>query len=122
MDAVVVGAGIGGLAAAVALRRVGWDVTVLERSAELGEVGAGLTLWPNALRALAAIGVGEAVRAVSVPAGAGAGLRNPAGRVLLRAPDVVADMRALHRADLQSALLAALPADTVRTDCGCSRR
>jgi len=121
MEAVVVGAGIGGLAAAVALRRVGWDVTVLERSAELGGVGAGLTLWPNALRALAAIGVGEAVRAVSVPAGAGAGLRNPAGRVLLRAPDVVADMRALHRADLQSALLAALPADTVRTDCAVTR-
>jgi ribulose 1,5-bisphosphate synthetase/thiazole synthase len=42
MHAVIVGAGIGGLAAAVALRQVGFDVTVTERAAEIREVGAGL--------------------------------------------------------------------------------
>ena len=55
--AVIVGGGIGGLAAAVALRRIGWDVTVLERAREFTEVGAGLSLWPNGLRALELLGV-----------------------------------------------------------------
>ena len=57
--AVVVGAGIGGLAAALALARQGWQVSVLERAPELGEVGAGLTLSPNAMRALDWLGVRE---------------------------------------------------------------
>lgn len=60
--AIVVGGGIGGLAAAIALHRRGWQVTVLERAAELREVGAGLTLMANALRGLDALGLGEAVR------------------------------------------------------------
>ncbi len=57
---VVVGGGIGGLAAAVALHGVGWDVTVLERAPELAEVGAGVSLWPNAVRALQSIHPGLA--------------------------------------------------------------
>ena len=61
--AIVVGAGIGGLAAAVALRLAGLDVRVLERAPELAEVGAGLSLWPNALRALDVLGLGDRVRA-----------------------------------------------------------
>ncbi|MBM0278419.1 FAD-dependent oxidoreductase, partial [Micromonospora tarensis] len=48
--AVVVGGGIGGLSAALALHRHGWRVTVLERAAELREVGAGLSLMANAVR------------------------------------------------------------------------
>jgi 2-polyprenyl-6-methoxyphenol hydroxylase-like FAD-dependent oxidoreductase len=52
---VVAGAGIGGLAAAAALRGVGWDVLVVERAPELAEVGAGVGLWPNAVRALEVI-------------------------------------------------------------------
>lgn len=111
MRAVVVGAGIGGLAAAIALSRTGWDVTVLERAPEIEPIGAGITLWPNAMRALDALGVD--VEPISVPAGEGAGLRNPAGKVVMRSEDV--ELRALHRGDLQNALLAALPADTVRT-------
>ena len=57
-EVVVAGAGIGGLATALALRRHGFGVIVLERSAELREIGAGLTLWPNGTAALAALGVG----------------------------------------------------------------
>lgn len=68
MRAIVIGSGIGGLAAAIALRKVGVEVAVYERAAELREVGAGISLWANALRALDAIGVGDAVRAVSLPA------------------------------------------------------
>ena len=55
----VIGGGIGGLATAVALRRAGWDVEVFERAPELGEVGAGLSLWRNALAALDRIGLLE---------------------------------------------------------------
>ena len=52
MKAIIVGAGIGGLTAAVALRRVGTEVVVLERTRELREVGAGVALWANAIRVL----------------------------------------------------------------------
>ena len=54
---IIVGAGIGGMALAAALQRLGIPVLVLERAAQLGEVGAGLGVLPNAVRALAAIGV-----------------------------------------------------------------
>ncbi|MFH8409920.1 FAD-dependent oxidoreductase [Streptomyces sp. NPDC018019] len=63
--AIVIGGGIGGLTAAVALHRQGWEVTVLERAASLEPVGAGIALAPNAQRALDTIGVGDAVRAMA---------------------------------------------------------
>jgi len=55
--AVIAGGGIGGLAAGIALQRIGFEVTVLERSPELREVGSGIVIQPNGARALAAIGV-----------------------------------------------------------------
>jgi hypothetical protein len=57
LKAIVIGAGIGGLATGIALRRSGVDVRVFERVAELTEVGAGISLWANALHALR-LGVG----------------------------------------------------------------
>src|ERR1700754_3877658 len=63
MRALVVGAGIGGLAAANALRRPGIDVAVYERMPELKEVGSGITLWVNAMRCLATFDAADAVRA-----------------------------------------------------------
>ena len=62
-SALVVGGGIGGLAAATALAHRGVEVEVLEARPALGEVGAGLALWPNALAVLARLGVDEAVLA-----------------------------------------------------------
>jgi salicylate hydroxylase len=59
---IVAGAGIGGIAAALALSQLGLRVTVLEQAAELGEIGAGLQLGPNAFAALDALGAGERVR------------------------------------------------------------
>ena len=59
---IVVGGGIGGLAAAVALSQQGAHVTVLEQAAKLGEIGAGVQLGPNAFAALDALGVGENAR------------------------------------------------------------
>lgn len=65
MKVVVAGAGIGGLSAAIALSKVGFDVEVVERAPALTEVGAGIQLSPNAIKGLAALGVVEAVLAVS---------------------------------------------------------
>src|SRR5882757_2877423 len=58
----VIGAGIGGLAAACALRDKGFEVQVYERAAELGEVGAGLQLGPNAVKVLRALGIEKRLR------------------------------------------------------------
>ena len=62
----LVGGGIGGMAAALALARLGVAIDLLEQSATIGEIGAGLQLGPNAFAALDALGVGEAVRRSSV--------------------------------------------------------
>jgi 2-polyprenyl-6-methoxyphenol hydroxylase-like FAD-dependent oxidoreductase len=62
----LVGGGIGGMAAALALARLGVAIDLLEQSASIGEIGAGLQLGPNAFAALDALGVGEAVRKGSV--------------------------------------------------------
>ena len=59
--AVIIGAGIGGLTAAIALQQTGWDVAVYERAPELREVGAGITLWTNAVKVLRKLGVGETI-------------------------------------------------------------
>ncbi|WP_304452680.1 FAD-dependent monooxygenase [Nocardiopsis sp. YSL2] len=79
--AVIIGAGIGGLAAARALTRRGWRVRVLERARTLEGVGAGLAMAPNALRALDTLGLGDAVRARG--AIGSAGIRTWRGRWIL---------------------------------------
>lgn len=61
-SAIVVGGGIGGLAAALALTRQGIQVQLLEQAAEIGEIGAGIQLGPNAFAALDALGVGDIAR------------------------------------------------------------
>ncbi|WP_425954856.1 FAD-dependent monooxygenase [Xylanimonas sp. McL0601] len=58
-SAVVVGAGIAGLASAVSLARVGWQITVLERAAEAGEIGAGFAMSRNAVAAFRGLGFGD---------------------------------------------------------------
>ncbi|MEV0611852.1 FAD-dependent monooxygenase [Nonomuraea sp. NPDC050404] len=114
--AIVVGGGIGGLAAALALHRIGWRATVLERASALGEIGAGMSQAPNAMRALDELGVGEQARAKGVPSYSAGNLRLPDGRYLQRArPGDVTPLLAFHRADLHGVLLEAVPAGWVRT-------
>ncbi|MFE0719465.1 FAD-dependent monooxygenase [Streptomyces rochei] len=81
--AVVVGGGIGGLAAAIGLHRIGWEVTVLERASTLADAGAAISLAANGLRALDELGVGEAVRKASRGQYSG-GTRTPRGAWLTR--------------------------------------
>ena len=78
----VIGAGIGGLAAAAGLHAAGWDVTACERARSLEPVGVALALAPNGLRALDAIGAGDALRALAVPQELG--IRRWDGRWLMR--------------------------------------
>ncbi len=118
-SAIVVGAGIGGLATAVALARAGVEVRVFERAPALTEVGAGLSLWPNALRALDSLGLGDAVRAAGVVQATG-GLRRPDGRWLARSDTAqlsarFGDVVMLARTDLLDVLRGAVPANVVRT-------
>src|SRR5262245_33998842 len=65
MRIIVAGAGIGGLAAALSLARSGFKVEVVERAGMLREVGAGLQLSPNAMKALDSLGVAPAVEEIS---------------------------------------------------------
>ncbi|MFJ3201188.1 FAD-dependent monooxygenase [Streptomyces sp. NPDC086989] len=112
--AVVAGAGIGGLTAAVALHRRGWRVTVCERSPQPSAAGAGIVLAPNALRAFDAIGF-DAARAAGRAVPAAMGLRRPDGRWLHRADTAALTARygrpplAVYRPALAEALSAALP-------------
>jgi 2-polyprenyl-6-methoxyphenol hydroxylase-like FAD-dependent oxidoreductase len=118
MRAVIIGGGIGGLACALALTRRGWQVEVLERAAEFTEVGAGLSLWANGLRALDALGAGAPARGRAALAGQ-AGIRDPAGRWLSRTDTAELERRfgqmaMIHRADLLAVLHAAVPAEALR--------
>jgi 2-polyprenyl-6-methoxyphenol hydroxylase-like FAD-dependent oxidoreductase len=116
---VVAGAGIGGLTAAIALRRAGFQVAVFERAAELREVGAGLLLAANAQKALGKLGLNEAVARLGTPASA-AEIRSWRGEVLASIPaaeleeKVGASSTAVHRADLQALLVREVGKGTLR--------
>jgi len=118
-EAVVIGAGIGGLTAGVALARHGWGVTVVERAPALEAVGAGLGIAPNALHALDALGLGDALRARAAIQG-NAGIRRRDGRWVYRTSDAAIRRRfgdplvVARRADLVAVLAGALPPDALR--------
>lgn len=82
-EALIVGAGIGGLAAALALRRSGFGVRVFERAADPRELGFALLLAPNAMVALRALGLADEVRAAGAVLRSGE-MRRPNGEVLRR--------------------------------------
>jgi salicylate hydroxylase len=122
LRAVIVGGGIGGTAAAVALARAGIDVQVYEQARELTEVGAGVSLAPNGLRMLDRLGVAEEVarlgaRHVSTQ------LRLADGRPARHEPHQFAQPGrnvGIHRADLLAVLAEQLPPGTVRTGHRCT--
>jgi 2-polyprenyl-6-methoxyphenol hydroxylase-like FAD-dependent oxidoreductase len=120
----IVGAGIGGLTLAIALLRKGFQVQVFEHHDQLAEIGAGITLWGNAMNALQSIGAADAVRRCAHRTVSGAiGLHD--GRLLVTAQldamgqsDTSEQLWALHRAELQQALYARLPPGCVTFGSG----
>ena len=108
MRALIIGGGIGGLTAAIALRKVGIDAQIYERAPALREVGAGIGIVANALRALDALGLGDAIRSSGLT-GVQGGLRNPEGETLVAIPAdeltrQLGTVAVLHRAELLYAL------------------
>jgi salicylate hydroxylase len=123
----VVGGGIGGLTAAVALVRAGLDVRVYEQAPRVSSVGAGIQLAPNCSRILARLGLLPAVERVAVRPTEFEFRRWDDGRVLSRTAlgDAVAATYGApylhaHRADLVGLLVDALPAGCVETGRRCS--
>ena len=118
---VVAGAGIGGLTTAIALCRAGFEVTVFERAAELGEIGAGLLLAANAQKALGKLGLSKEVGSLGTPTSA-ADIRSWHGEVLASIPaaelekGIGAASAAVHRADLQALLLREVGEGPLRLD------
>ncbi|MFT5681437.1 MAG: 2-polyprenyl-6-methoxyphenol hydroxylase-like FAD-dependent oxidoreductase [Myxococcota bacterium] len=114
----IVGAGPGGLTAAIALRQVGLEVEVLEQAETVRGAGAGLTLQVNAMRMLAAVGLAEAVSKAGYPMRSGCSARpdgTPLARLVL-AGDGEQTGVGILRGTLSRILLGALPEGTVR--CG----
>ena len=126
----VVGAGITGLTLALALRRADLPVQVYEQAEALREVGAGITVGPNAGRVLAALGLEEALDAIAlVPRHSG--LRSSGGQLLQRTErgreryvaEFGAPFRLVHRADLLDLLHQALAEqDSERNPVRCGHR
>ncbi len=117
--ALVVGAGIGGLTAAIALRRAGWRPIVLERAERFEPVGAGISVFPNAVHCLRGLGLTERIDAVPAMHVSG-GVHTWRGALLNSADLGVLDehfgapLLILHRADLHELLLGVLEPDDVR--------
>ncbi|MEV7987858.1 NAD(P)/FAD-dependent oxidoreductase [Micromonospora sp. NPDC085948] len=108
-SAVVVGAGVGGLAVAGALARSGWQVTVLEHAERIRPEPTAVVLWPNGVRALQALGLGAGLTAIATPLSDG-GVRRPDGHWLVQPRPIPADRMpvVVHREDLHDALIAGL--------------
>ena len=123
LRAAIVGGGIGGLAAACSLTRRGIDVTVFEQAAQLGEVGAGVFIYPNSLRQLERIGLGDALAAVGAKVGSGSQYYrmdgSVVGQILTTDSSGWNGMYGMHRADLLNALAATLPPSSIRTGYRC---
>lgn len=106
-EAVVVGAGIGGLAVGRALRQDGWRVRLLEREPGLPRTGTALGMWPEAMAALARLGVADLVRERGVRQHGATFLRpdgTPFGRVVPDEPAHLVSRPALHELLYRDAL------------------
>ena len=121
----VIGGGIGGLTAAIALARQGLAVEVYEQAPELKEVGAGVGMWPNAMAAFERIGLADRVARLSATVDR-QGLMRPDGRWLLCLPAELMTQRwgagfvSVHRAELQQLLAAEVGPAAIHLGARCT--
>ncbi len=122
----IVGAGIGGLSAAIALRQHGFDVRLYERAAELKEVGAGLTITPNGSRVLHHLGLGEALDGISSSAETQYMCDYESAKVFFRRPGSQKIFERygmpqyqVHRNELLKILLEAVPSACIELNKSC---
>jgi salicylate hydroxylase len=120
------GAGIGGLTAAAALKQMGCDVQVYDRARELGEVGAGLQMAPNAVKVIRALGLEPAFQSLAAEPQVRFSLKWDDGTVRVREQfkgrmqeQYGARYYTAHRADLHRLLLSLLPDESVHTNAEC---
>src|SRR5437870_5923582 len=120
MRIAIIGAGIGGLSAAIALRQAGFVVDVYEQAPELTEVGGGINMGPNAVRILYRLGLGGALDREAVRPNSIHQRRWQDGRTLQRAPLnpmceqlYGAPHLTVHRADLLSIIASGFPAERI---------
>lgn len=124
-EAVIVGGGVGALAAALALQANGWSVQAFEREAHLRAQGGALMLWPNATRALARLGVLAKVRAQAIEVQR-AHVVHEGGKVFQRLPvhqlaeTFCAPCLVVRRSALLEVLHGELPPDTVQFGAECT--
>jgi salicylate hydroxylase len=120
MRAIIAGGGVAGMAAAVALRQIGIEPLVLEQAEALTEIGAGINLWPNAMRALHQLGAADYIRATGVRGEKVVHLDLESGVELESLPfgptarSYGEDLYNSHRADLLDALVDRLDGADVR--------
>ena len=110
LTALIVGAGVGGLSAAIALAQRGINSTIVEQAPELGDVGAGIQLQPNATRVLRAMGIADQLKDVGVlPVNANVRMAK-SGKVVFSIPrpgnSGVDPHYQIHRADFHKILVA----------------
>jgi salicylate hydroxylase len=121
MRVLVVGGGIGGLSGALALRFAGARVRVYEQAAELGEVGAGVGLFPNSIRILQRLGVADSVARGGAPINEWWMLA-PGGSVVshqVAGRDGPTSSLGIYRPDLVAELAAGLPRGVLHTGHRC---
>ena len=113
----IVGAGMGGLAAAATLRRVGIDVQVYEQAGRFGRIGAGIQMMPNSMKVLRGIGIEDRLRKIAFAPFSHLNRDAFSGEVSgeLPMPESLygAPYLCMHRADLHDALASAVPSDII---------
>jgi 2-polyprenyl-6-methoxyphenol hydroxylase-like FAD-dependent oxidoreductase len=123
---IIIGGGIGGATATLALQKIGVEAEMFERAAKLKEVGAGIALWNAPFRALERLGIGEKIRSSATPLKFGV-MGFPSGKVFQKLDfekilgSQFSENFIIHRADLHSAILSGLDKNSIHTDHECER-
>lgn len=117
LEIAIVGAGMGGMAAAATLRQTGFNVRVYEQAQKFGRIGAGIQMMPNSMKVLRRIGIEDRLRKTSFAPFSHLNRVGDTGEIMreLPMPETLynAPYLCMHRADLHDALLSAVPSGII---------